>query len=114
MLGLDTIIWLFERLTIDRALKWISGFARWKRLSAESTVSRAFADFAVSGLAERTHAALAKAIAAFPIASNTEIQGCVALKKLNTYFILYPNQTSSHIDNWQIQVQVRYWDNTAR
>ena len=43
---------------MDRALKRICGFFVWKRLPDESTFSRAFAEFAADGLAERAHATL--------------------------------------------------------
>jgi hypothetical protein len=45
---------------MDRALKRICGFSMWRTLPSEATFSRAFAEFAVAGLAERTHAALVK------------------------------------------------------
>ena len=45
---------------MDRALKRICGFSMWKRLPDESTFSRAFAEFAADGLAERAHAGLIK------------------------------------------------------
>lgn len=45
---------------MDRALKRICGFAMWKRLPDESAFSRAFAEFALAGLAERAHTALVK------------------------------------------------------
>lgn len=60
VLGLCTTKGLIERLTIDRALRRICGFSVWKRLPDESTFSRAFAEFAADGLAERAHAALIK------------------------------------------------------
>lgn len=60
VLGFSTTKGLIERLTIDRALRRICGFAMWKRLPDESTFSRAFAEFAADGLAERAHAALVK------------------------------------------------------
>lgn len=60
VLGLTTTTGLIERLTVDRALKRICGFSMWKRLPDESTFSRAFAQFAEDGLAERAHAALVK------------------------------------------------------
>ncbi len=43
-----------------RALRRICGFSVWKKLPGEATFSRAFAEFAEAGLAERTHAALMK------------------------------------------------------
>jgi len=60
VLGLSTTTGLIERLTVDRALRRICGFSMWQKLPGESTFSRAFAEFAVAGLAERTHAALVK------------------------------------------------------
>ena len=60
VLGLTTTSGLIERLTIDRALKRICGFAMWKKLPDEATFSRAFAEFATAGLAERAHEALVK------------------------------------------------------
>ena len=45
VLGLATTAGLIERLTIDRALRRICGFALNKKLPSESTFSRAFADF---------------------------------------------------------------------
>lgn len=60
VLGLSTTVGLIERLTMDRALKRICGFPMWKKLPDESTFSRAFAEFAEAGLAERTHTALIK------------------------------------------------------
>ena len=60
VLGLVTTKGLIERLSMDRALRRICGFSVWKRLPDESTFSRAFAEFAADGLAERAHAALIK------------------------------------------------------
>jgi hypothetical protein len=60
VLGLSITKGLIERLTMDRALRRICGFAMWKRLPDEATFSRAFAEFAADGLAERAHAALVK------------------------------------------------------
>jgi len=60
VLGISTTSGLIERLAIDRALRRICGFSMWKQLPSESTFSRAFAEFAGAGLAERTHAALVK------------------------------------------------------
>ena len=60
VLGLSTTTGLIERLAVDRALRRICGFSMWQKLPGESTFSRAFAEFAVAGLAERTHAALVK------------------------------------------------------
>jgi len=60
VLGLPTTAGLIERLAVDRALRRICGFSMWKKLPGESTFSRAFAEFAEAGLAERTHAALVR------------------------------------------------------
>ena len=60
VLGISTTAGLIERLAMDRALKRICGFSMWRKLPSEATFSRAFAEFAVVGLAERTHAALVK------------------------------------------------------
>ena len=60
VLGLSTTTGLIERLAVDRALRRICGFSMWQKLPGESTFSRAFAEFAIAGLAERTHAALVK------------------------------------------------------
>lgn len=43
-LGLTTTVALIERFTIDRALRRICGFSRWKKLPDETTFSRAFAE----------------------------------------------------------------------
>lgn len=61
VLGLPTTVALIDRLTVDRALRRLCGFSRWKKLPDEATFSRAFAEFAESHLAERVHAALIKA-----------------------------------------------------
>jgi hypothetical protein len=61
VLGLSTTVALIERLSIDRALRRICGFSRWKKLPDEATFSRAFAGFAESRLAERVHEAVVKA-----------------------------------------------------
>ena len=60
VLGISTTAGLIERLAMDRALKRICGFSMWRKLPSEATFSRAFAEFAEAGLAERTHAALVK------------------------------------------------------
>lgn len=60
VLGISTTTGLIERLAMDRALRRICGFVMWQKLPSESTFSRAFAEFAEAGLAERTHAALVK------------------------------------------------------
>jgi hypothetical protein len=51
VLGLSTTVAPIERLSIDRALRRICGFSRWKKLPSETTFSRAFAEFAESRLA---------------------------------------------------------------
>lgn len=60
VLGLTTTAGLIERLTIDRALRRICGFALCKKLPSEATFSRAFEEFAQGRLAERVHEALIK------------------------------------------------------
>ena len=60
VLGISTTAGLIERLAADRAFRRICGFSMWKKLPSEATFSRAFAEFAEAGLAERTHAALVK------------------------------------------------------
>ena len=60
VLGLTTTTALIERLSMDRALKRICGFARWKKLPDEATFSRAFDEFAQLKLAERVHEAVVK------------------------------------------------------
>lgn len=60
VLGISTTAGLIERLSIDRALRRICGFSMWRCLPSEATFSRAFAEFAEAGLAERTHTALVK------------------------------------------------------
>jgi len=61
VLGLPTTVALIDRLTVDRALRRICGFPRWKKLPDEATFSRAFAEFADCRLAERVHQALIEA-----------------------------------------------------
>lgn len=60
VLGLSTTAGLIERLSVDRSLRRICGFPLWKKLPDESTFSRAFAEFAESGVAERAHAMLVR------------------------------------------------------
>jgi len=60
VLGLTSTAGLIERLTIDRALRRICGFALCKPLPSEATFSRAFEEFAGACLAEHVHAALIK------------------------------------------------------
>lgn len=55
VLGLATTAALIERLHMDRALRRICGFSLWKHLPAESSFSRAFAEFSQGKLAERVH-----------------------------------------------------------
>jgi hypothetical protein len=52
---------LIEWLKVDRALRRICGFSRWKRMPAPSTFSRAFDEFAQAKLAQRVHEALVQA-----------------------------------------------------
>jgi len=61
VLGLATTAGLIERLTIDRALRRICGFAPCRKLPSEATFSRAFEEFAQGRLAERVHEALIEA-----------------------------------------------------
>ena len=61
VLRLTTTVALIDRLTVDRALRRICGFPRWKKLPDEATFSRAFAEFASIRLAERVHQALIEA-----------------------------------------------------
>lgn len=61
VLGLTTTAALIERLTIDRALRRICGFAPCKKLPSEATFSRAFNEFAQARLPERVHEALIEA-----------------------------------------------------
>ena len=60
VLGISTTAGLIERLTIDRALRRICGFALCRKLPSEATFSRAFEEFAQGRLAERVHEALVK------------------------------------------------------
>lgn len=52
---------LIERLAVDRVLRRICGFARWKQLPDEATSSCALAEFTIGHLAEPVHEALIKA-----------------------------------------------------
>ena len=52
VLGLTTTAALIERLTMDRALKRICGFALCKKLPSEATFSRAFDEFAQGGASQ--------------------------------------------------------------
>ncbi|MEZ5533997.1 MAG: transposase [Thiolinea sp.] len=58
VLNLPTTAALRERLQVDRSLRHICGFPRWKPLPSEATFSRAFDEFAQSRLAERVHESL--------------------------------------------------------
>ena len=60
VLVLKTTAGLIERLMMDKALRRICGFPVNRRVPGESIFSRAFAGFAETGLAERTHEALVK------------------------------------------------------
>lgn len=60
VLGVTSTAGLIERLTIDRALRRICGFALCKKLPSEATFSRAFEEFAQGHLAKRVHEALIK------------------------------------------------------
>jgi Transposase DDE domain/Transposase domain (DUF772) len=55
VLGISTTIGLIERLTNDRPLRRICGFAMCKRLPSEATFSRAFGEFAKQELAQQWH-----------------------------------------------------------
>ena len=58
VLNLPTTVALIDRLTVDRSLRRICGFAACKKLPSEATFSRAFEEFSESRLAERAHEAL--------------------------------------------------------
>lgn len=60
VLGIKTTVGLIERLAIDKALRRICGFPRFKKLPSEGCFSRAFAEFAEDNLAERAHKSLVK------------------------------------------------------
>jgi hypothetical protein len=59
VLGIPTTVDLVERLAVDARLRRIVGFCR--ALPSEATFSRAFAEFARSGLTDRAHEAAARA-----------------------------------------------------
>jgi Transposase DDE domain/Transposase domain (DUF772) len=61
ILGLECTTDLIDRLKVDRCLRSICGFSRFKPLPSEATFSRAFAEFAHDSLADKAHAALVKA-----------------------------------------------------
>ena len=58
LLGVPTTSALIERLRTDQSLRRICGFERRAQVPHESTFSRAFSEFAQSGLPARMHAAL--------------------------------------------------------
>src|ERR1039457_4013336 len=60
VLGLATTAALIERLAVDRTLRRLCGWERAASVPGESTFSRAFAEFARSGLPGRAHEALIK------------------------------------------------------
>jgi hypothetical protein len=60
VLGLTTTRGVIERLSVDRMLRRVCGFAMNKKLPDETVFSRAFAEFAESKLAERVHEALVR------------------------------------------------------
>lgn len=59
--GLPTTSALLERLTVDRTLRRLCGWERVGAVPCESTFSRAFAEFTLSGLPGRAHEALIRA-----------------------------------------------------
>jgi Transposase domain (DUF772) len=61
ILGLQCTRDLIELLKVDRCLRSICGFARFQSLPSEATFSRAFAEFAQDGLADKAHAPLVQA-----------------------------------------------------
>lgn len=58
VLNLATTSGLIERLAVDATLRRLCGWERRSGVPSESTFSRAFAEFAASGLPGRVHAAL--------------------------------------------------------
>lgn len=58
--GLSTTSGLIERLAVDRTLRRLCGWERLSQVPSEATFSRAFAEFARSGLPTRVHEALIK------------------------------------------------------
>ena len=60
VLGLATTAALIERLAVDRTLRRLCGWEPAASVPSESTFSRAFAEFARSGLPARAHEALIK------------------------------------------------------
>ena len=60
VLNLATTSGLIERLAVDATLRRLCGWERASAVPSESTFSRAFAEFAASGLPGRVHEALIK------------------------------------------------------
>jgi hypothetical protein len=60
VLGLPTTGELIERLKVDKTLRRLCGWERLGQVPSEATFSRAFAEFAGSGLPARVHEALIK------------------------------------------------------
>ena len=60
VLNLATTKALHERLLVDATLRRLVGWERAAQVPSEGTFSRAYAEFAASGLPERAHAALVK------------------------------------------------------
>jgi hypothetical protein len=58
VLGLPTTSMLIERLIVDKTLRRLCGWERPGHVPSEATFSRAFAEFAESGLPARVHEAL--------------------------------------------------------
>ena len=61
VLGMQCTAALRERLSVDSKLRRICGFSAWHKLPSESTFSRAFAQFAKDGIADKAHAAMVQA-----------------------------------------------------
>jgi hypothetical protein len=61
VLNLATTSHLIERLTYDKTLRRLCGWHRVRAVPSEATFSRAFAEFAASGLPSRMHEALIQA-----------------------------------------------------
>jgi hypothetical protein len=60
VLDLPTTVMLLDRLKVDKPLRRMCGWESVKQIPSESTFSRAFAEFAASGLPERVHEALVR------------------------------------------------------
>ncbi len=58
VLGISTTVGLIDRLQVDKTLRRLCGFSRFKKLPNESTFSRVFAQLAERRLLERVHAEL--------------------------------------------------------